>query len=139
MYVNGNQKLKAKPFWTTQPYRAEQYTNRDQQSRNIYGTNVCHQRGVTVHQQQSKPKTKTLLDDVAVSTSAVYHPRSAEPRHIWCRCMSPARYSCISTTSKSKAKALLDDMAMSTRAVSTAISKAKTYLAQVYINHDQQS
>ena len=33
--------------------------------------------------------------------------------------------------SKSKGTALLDDRAMSTRAVSTAVSKAKTYLAQV--------
>ena len=35
--------------------------------------------------------------------------------------------------SEIKAKALLDDTNMSIRAVSTAISKAKTYLAQVHI------
>ena len=41
--------------------------------------------------------------------------------------------------SKPKAKELMDHTAMSTRAVSTAISEAKTYLAQLYINRDQQS
>ena len=53
--------------------------------------------------------------------------------------MSPARYSCISTASKTKAKALLDDTTMSTRAVSSCIREAKTYLAQLYINRNQQS
>ena len=42
----------------------------------------------------------------------------------------------MSAANKMKAKALLDDTAMSTRAVSTAISKAKTYLAQLY-NHQR--
>ena len=72
-------------------------------------------------------------------TSAIYQPRSAELRHIWCRCMSPARYSCISAATNFRAKVLLGVTAMSTRAVSIAIIKTKTYLAQLYINRDPQS
>ena len=33
VYINSNQLLKAKPFWTTQPYRPERYINRDQQQK----------------------------------------------------------------------------------------------------------
>ena len=88
--------------------------------------------------QPRSAKQKSYLAQLYI-TSAVCQPRSAELRHIWCKCVSPARYSCMSTASKTKAKALLDDTAMSTRAVSTAIRKAKTYLAQLYINRDQHS
>ena len=96
--------------------RVEQYINRDQQSRNMSGADAYQQRGVAVYQQQSKPEAKALLEYAAVSTravyqprsaktkaylaqlyftSAVYKPRSAELRHIWCSCKSPGQYSCI--------------------------------------------
>ena len=58
--------------------RVEQYINRDQQSRNISGANVCQQRGVVVYQQQSTPEAKALLENPAVSTRAVHQPRSAK-------------------------------------------------------------
>ena len=43
-----------------------------------------------VYQQQLKTKTKALLDGTAVSTRAVYQPRSAKQNHIWRSCISPA-------------------------------------------------
>ena len=33
LHVNSHQKLRAKPFWTTQPCRPERYINRDQQQK----------------------------------------------------------------------------------------------------------
>ena len=118
-----------------------------------------------VYQQQSKTKAKALLIDTVVSTWAVPQPGTAKQKHLWRSCISPARYSCISTAinKKNQAKTLLDDTAVSTRAVypprklyinsnqnesestsdrhgrvdlggvSTAISKAKASLAQLYI------
>ena len=84
--------IKAKPFWKTRPCRAQRYTNRDQQKKNISGADICHQRGVAVYQQQSKPQANALLENAAVSTRAVYQPISAKHKHVWRSCISPARY-----------------------------------------------
>ena len=54
-------------------------------------------------------KAKALLDDRSVSTRAVYQPRSAKRKRIY------------------------------TSGISTAIIETKTYLAQPYINSNQQS
>ena len=54
-------------------------------------------------------KAKALLDDTSVSTRAVYQPRSAKRKRIY------------------------------TSGISTAITKAQAYLAQPYVNSDQQS
>ena len=79
-----------------------------------------------VCQQQSKPKARALLDDTALSTWALYQPRSPNQMHLWQSCISPARYSCISPAryscistarKETKAKALLDDTAVSNKAV----------------------
>ena len=78
LYINSNQKLKRKHFWSTQPCRPGRCINRDQQIKSICGTPVYHQRGVAVYHQQSKTKAKALLDDTDVSTRAVYQPRLAE-------------------------------------------------------------
>ena len=104
-------------------------------------------------------KAKAFLDGAAVSTGAVYQPRSAKRNHIWHRGIS---------TSISRAKAHLAQQAMTftqgktllaqaysnkeqqndsasgrhsrvgQRGISTAISKVQSYLAPGYINHDQQ-
>ena len=72
--------------------RVKQYINRDQQSKNISGADVYQQHGVVLYQQQSKPESKALLENAAVSTRAVYQPRSAKQKHIWRSCISPAPY-----------------------------------------------
>ena len=108
--------------------RLERSINSKQQSKSISGSAVYQQRGITVHQQQSKTQVKALLDDTVVSNGAVYQPRS-----------------CISTALETGAKALLMDTAVSTWAVyqprsaqlnhhwRSCISPAR------YTNRDQQS
>ena len=91
LYINSNQKLKQKHFWSTQPCRPGRCINREQQSESISGAAVYHQRGIAVYQQQSKTKAKALLDDTAVSTRAVYQPRELyinsnqnySEKHLW--------------------------------------------------------
>ena len=86
----------------TQPCRPGQYINRES----------CISTAI-------KSKANKRLVGTAVSTWAVYQPRSAKQKHLWYSCISPARYSCISTAKqkKNKAKALLNDTAVSTWAV----------------------
>ena len=92
-----------------------------------------------IYQQQSKPNTNASLVETAMATWAVCQPQSAKQKHIWRSCIPPVWFRCISEDIENEAKALLDGTAILTRAVSTASSKAKTYLAQLYINRDQQS
>ena len=145
------------------------YINRDHQSKSIRGAAVNHQRGVGVNQQPSKLKRKLfrttqpcrpdryINHDSCMSTAIRRlkrkHFSSTQPcRPGWCinrnqgsKVISGAavyRQRGVAVhqhLSVSEANALLDDTAMSTRAVSTATSKAKTYLAHLYINRDQQS
>ena len=135
--MNSNQNQKRKHFWTMQPcrprrninceisqanclfsataYHQARYINCDQRSeayRALSGTVVYHQqRGIAVHQQQSKLYAKALLGDAADEgststaiskakaymeqlyiTSVVYQPHSVEQKHVWRSCISPARY-----------------------------------------------
>ena len=100
-YIKSNRKFKRKHVWTTPPCRPERYINRES----------CISTAI-------QTEAKALLVDTAVSTWAVYQPRSVKRNHLWRSCISQARYSCISTaTNKTKAKALLNDKAVSIRAV----------------------
>ena len=150
LYINSNRKLKRKHFWSTQPYRPGRCINRPQQSKYICGAAVYHQRGIAVYQQQPKTKAKVLLDDTAVSTWAVYQPPSAEQKHVWRSCISPARCNCTSTVIKTESKSTsgrhshVDPSGINRdqqsknisgatvyhqRGISTAVSKAKAYLS----------
>ena len=120
LYINSNQRRKRKRFWTTQPCGPGRFINCDRQSQSMSGPAVYHQHGVVVYQQpsKSKSKAKALLDDTAMSTRAITIAIS-KVKHIWRKCVSPARYinrdqqsesiselytraylSCISTTNK---------------------------------------
>ena len=98
LHINSNQKLKAMPFWTTQPCGPERYIN-----------------------------------------------RNSSKKHIWRRCMSPARYSCMSTAIKNLKRSCsgrhsrVDQSAAvyQQRGTSTAISKAEAYLAQLCIGSNR--
>ena len=70
----------------------------------ICGAGVYHQRGIAVCQQQLTAKAEALLDETAMSTWAVSPPRTAKQKHLWRRCISPARYSCTSTATKTSSK-----------------------------------
>ena len=102
--------------------RRGQYINRDQQSKGIHGATVYHQRGIST----AFSKAKAYLPQLYI-TSAVYQPRSAKRKHIWRSRISTA----ITILSKSTAgrHGRADQ-----RCISTAISKAKAYPAQLYIN-----
>ena len=77
--------IKRKRFWTTPPCRPGRYINRE----SCISTTI-------------KTEAEALLVDTAVSTWAVYPPRSEKQNHLWRSCISPARYSCISTALKKK-------------------------------------
>ena len=67
-------------------------------------------------------------------------------KYIWCRCMSPARYSCMSTAIKylkrnrSGRHSLVNQRAAvhRQRGTLTTISKAEAYLAQMYISSNRE-
>ena len=145
LYINSNQNLKRKHFWTTQPCRPGRCLNREQQSKNISGPAVYHQRGIAVYHQQSKTQAKALLDDTAVSTRAMYQPRSAKQKHLWRSCISPAWYSCISTAIKIESESTsgrhshVDQGGINRDQQSKNISGAKCVSPAWNINRDQQS
>ena len=115
LFYQPQSKLKRKHFCTKQPCRPGRCVNRDEQSQNISGSAVYHQRCVAVYQLPSKSEAKALLDDTPMSnraastaiskakaylpqvymTKVVYQTRLAKNKHIWRRCMSPAWCSCI--------------------------------------------
>ena len=76
LYINSNHERKRTHFWTTHPCRPGRCLNREQQRKSISGAAVYHRRGIAVYQQQSKPQTNALKDDIAVSTGLVYQPLS---------------------------------------------------------------
>ena len=80
LYTSSNQNMIQKHFWTTQPCRAGWYINRE----------TCISTAI-------KTLKIPYLVYRAVSASAVYQPRPANQKYLWRRCISPARYSCIST------------------------------------------
>ena len=65
-----------------------------------------------------------------MSTRAVYQHRSAKQNNIWSNCISPTRYINRVQQSKNTPGAAVYRHG----GISTAISKAKVYLAQLYIN-----
>ena len=106
-------KTQAKALRTTPPCRPGRYINRES----------CISTAI-------KTEARALLVVTAVSTWAVYQPQSAKRKHLWRCCISPARYSCMSTAiKKTEGKALLDDTAVSTRAVCPP--------RELYINSNQ--
>ena len=110
-----------------------------------------------------KPKAKVLLDDTAcrpgryinhescISTAIknlkrkhfwLTQPcrpgrcinRDSKAKHLWRKCISPARYSCISTAIKNSSESTSGRHSrVDLGGVSTAISKAKASLARLYI------
>ena len=75
MNINSNQKLWQTLFWTTRSCRPVRYINRYQQSKSTSGAAENHQLSKAVNQRPSKRNAKAFLDDIAVSTRAVYQPR----------------------------------------------------------------
>ena len=129
---------------------------RYQPSNSIFGAAAHHRGGIAVYQQQQKT-AKARLDNTAVPTRAVYHPRELyinsnnkrNQKHFWStkpcrpgRCINQGQQSrniswaavyhqrAIAVSQpKPKAKALLDHTAVSTRAVYQS--------RELYINSNQ--
>ena len=77
---------------------------------------------------------KALLNDTAVSTWAGYQPLSAKQEHNRRSCLSPARYSCISTAIRIKIEIIPGPNSLVDQGgASTANSKAIASLAQLHI------
>ena len=141
----GIRNLKRKRFGTIQRCRPERCINRDKQNKSVSGAAIYRQRGVAGYQQPFKHKAKALVDDTAMSTttvsttiskaktylaqvyiaSAVYQPRSdTQDGHVSCISSAIFNFSeCISGRHRR-----VDQCA-----VSTAVSKARAYPAQLYI------
>ena len=75
LYINRNQNLKRKHFWSTQPCRKCGLSTAISKAIAYPAQLYNYQRGIAVYQQQSKTKSKALLDDTAVSTRTVYQPQ----------------------------------------------------------------
>ena len=152
--TNSDYNPKRKWCWTTQPCRSER-VNRDQEIEILYGTAVAvyQLRGISI----AISKSKAYMAQLYIS-STVYQPRSARQKHICLSVSTAIRSQNASTsgqhsrvdpngvsTAVSKAKAYKAQLCISRarnfnrhqRGISTTISKAKAYLAQRCINSDQ--
>ena len=94
--------LKRKHFSSTQPCRPGRCINCNQQSKDISGAAVYHQRGVAVYQQPSKSRSTASLDYTACRPVRNIN----RYQHIRRICISPAQCSCISTAIRNKSESI---------------------------------
>ena len=116
LYINSDQNGKRKHFWSTQLCLPGRCINRDQQSKSISGAAVYNEGGIVVYKQPSKLKRRHVCTEQA---------------------RRPGRYitreSCISTAIKTESERISGRQSrVDLGGVSTAISKAKAFLAQLY-------